>query len=185
MMYKKEAWSPILFFYWEAIDMRLFAMFIILLGLSACSGNTPQAPEGPGSIITGKAKQGVSLKDLTSLGDSQNSSIGLPINALLWRASLDIMSTIPLDDIDTFGGTIVTEWYQLNKTSDERIKMTAFVLDRELRADGIRVVVYVQKRAGNSWQDSGTDSEMSKKIEELILTRAREIRASGYVETTN
>ena len=165
--------------------MRLFAMFTILLGLFACSGNTPTASEGPGSIITGKAKQGVSLKDITELGNSQNSSVGLPINALLWRASLDIMSTIPLDDIDTFGGTIVTEWYQLNKTSDERIKMTAFVLDRELRADGIRVVVYVQKRIGNDWQDSGTDSEMGKQIEELILTRAREIRASGNVQTTN
>ena len=165
--------------------MRLFGVFTILLGLSACSGNTPPAPEGPGSIITGKAKQGVSLKDLAGLGNSQNSSVGLPINALLWRASLDIMSTIPLDDIDTFGGTIVTEWYQLSKSSDERIKMTAFVLDRELRADGIRVVVYVQKRIGNSWQDSGTDSEMGKKIEELILTRAREIRASGYIESTN
>lgn len=165
--------------------MRLFAVFTILLGLSACSGNTTPAPEGPGSIITGKAKQGVSLKDLAGLGNSQNSSVGLPINALLWRASLDVLSTIPLDDVDTFGGTIVTEWYQLNKTSDERIKMTAFILDRELRADGIRVVVYVQKRIGNSWQDSGTDNEMGKQIEELILTRAREIRASGYIETTN
>ena len=165
--------------------MRLFAVILLLLGLSACSGNTPPAPEGPGSIITGKAKQGVSLKDLAGLGNGQNSGVGLPINALLWRASLDIMSTIPLDDIDTFGGTIVTEWYQLNKTSDERIKMTAFVLDRELRADGIRVVVYVQKRIESNWQDSGTDSEMGKQMEELILTRAREIRASGYIETTN
>ena len=165
--------------------MRLFAVFTLLLVLSACSGNTTPAPEGPGSIITGKAKQGVSLKDLASVGNNQKSGVGLPINALLWRASLDIMSTIPLDDIDTFGGTIVTEWYQLNKTSDERIKMTAFVLDRELRADGIRVIVYVQKRSGNNWQDSGTDSVMGKQMEELILTRAREIRASGYIEMPN
>ena len=63
--------------------------------------------------------------------------------------------------------------------------MTAFVLDRELRADGIRVVVYVQKQIGNSWQDSGTDSEMGKQMEELILTRAREISASGYIEMPN
>ena len=63
--------------------------------------------------------------------------------------------------------------------------MTAFVLDRELRADGIRVIVYVQKRVGNSWQDNGTDSEMGEKMEQLILTRAREIRAYGIVETTN
>ena len=135
-------------------------------------------------MITGRSEQGVSLKDFGSI-NTKNSGVGLPINALLWRASLDVVSTIPLDDVDTFGGTIVTEWYQLKKTSDERIKLAAFILDRELRADGIRVVVYVQKRIGNNWQDSGTDSEMGKQMEELILTRAREIRASGNIETIN
>ena len=47
------------------------------------------------------------------------------------------------------------------------------------------MVVYVQKRIGNNWQDNGTDSEMGKKIEELILTRAREIRSSGNIQTLN
>jgi len=164
--------------------MRFSLILMVLIGLAACSGPTPTAEKGPGSIVTGRAEQGVSLSDLVGLS-GENNSLGLPINALLWRASLDIMSTIPLDDVDTFGGTIVTEWYQLNKASDERIKMAAFVLDRELRADGIRAVVYVQKRIGNNWQDSGVDSEMGKQIEELILTRAREIRASGNVQTIN
>ena len=135
-------------------------------------------------MITGRAEQGVTLKEFAKI-NQKNSGVGLPINALLWRASLDILSTIPLDDVDTFGGTIVTEWYQLKKTSDERIKMTAFVLDRELRADGIRVVVYVQKRIGDNWQDSGIDAEMGKQMEEVILTRAREIRASSNIQTTN
>ena len=135
-------------------------------------------------MITGRAEQGVTLKEFAKI-TQKNSGVGLPINALLWRASLDILSTIPLDDVDTFGGTIVTEWYQLKKTSDERIKMTAFVLDRELRADGIRVVVYVQKRIGDNWQDSGIDAEMGKQMEEVILTRAREIRASSNIQTTN
>ena len=164
--------------------MRFSLILMVLIGLAACSSPTPTAEKGPGSIVTGRAEQGVSLSDLVGLS-GENNSPGLPINALLWRASLDIMSTIPLDDVDTFGGTIVTEWYQLNKASDERIKMAAFVLDRELRADGIRAVVYVQKRIGNNWQDSGVDSEMGKQIEELILTRAREIRASGNVQTIN
>ncbi len=164
--------------------MRFFLILSVLLGLNACSGTTTTSEKGPGSILTGRAEQGLSLKDIAGMGNNSN-SIGLPINALLWRSSLDIMSTIPLDDVDTFGGTIVTEWYQLNKTSDERIKMTAFVLDRELRADGIRVVVYVQKRVGNRWQDNGTDSTMGKRMEELILTRAREIRGSGIVGTNN
>ena len=63
-------------------------------------------------MITGRAEQGVSLSDLMGQ-NTKNNGVGLPINALLWRASLDIASTIPLDDVDTFGGTIVSDWYQV------------------------------------------------------------------------
>ena len=166
--------------------MRNIIIIATLLSITACVSGNSSAPkkEGPGSIITGRAEQGVSLSDLMGQ-NAQNNGTGLPINARLWRASLDVVSTIPLDDVDTFGGTIVTEWYQLNETSEERIKITTFVLDRELRADGIRVVVYVQKRIGSKWIDNGIDTNMSKQIEELILTRAREIRAAGIVEANN
>ena len=164
--------------------MRLISVLALLFGLISCSGTTSNTETGPGSIFTGRSEQGITLRDIAGLSD-ENDGVGLPINALLWRASLDIISTIPLGDVDTFGGTIVTEWYQLNEKSDERIKIAAFVLDRELRADGIRVVVYLQKRFGNVWKDSGKDIGMSKQLEELILTRAREIRATGIVQSTN
>ena len=164
--------------------MRFVVIFVFLLMLSACSGGgKPQQEVGAGSFITGRADQGLTLEDLTGLAGGNDT--GLPINALLWRASLDIVATIPLDDIDTFGGTIVTEWYQLNNKADERIKLAIFVLDRELRSDGVRVVVYVQNKTGDVWQDSGTDVEMGQQLEELILTRAREIRAAGVVESNS
>ena len=47
------------------------------------------------------------------------------------------------------------------------------------------MVVYVQNKSGDIWQDSGTDVEMGQKLEELILTRAREIRAETVVETNS
>ena len=162
--------------------MRILFALALLIGFSSCSGivgQTKQEEKGPGSILTGRDEQGLKLSDFTG-GDS---SVGLPINALLWRASLDVASSIPLDDVDTFGGTIVTEWYQLDAADDERIKLAIFVLDRELRSDGIRVVVYVQKRDGDGWSDHGTDSDMGQQLEELILTRAREIRAATVGET--
>ena len=163
-----------------------FAIFLCLaMTLTACSGTGTQQPEekGPGSFITGKSEQGLSLKDLAGL--SGQTDAALPINALLWRAALAIVSTIPLDDVDTFGGTIVTEWYQLNQDTDERIKLAIFILDRELRSDGVRVVVYVQNKLGDVWQDSGIDVDMGQKLEELILTRAREIRAETVVESSS
>ena len=63
-----------------------------------------------------------------------------PLTRCYGGLPLDIVATVPLDDVDTFGGTIVTEWYQLNQNTDERIKIAIFVLDRELRSDGIRVI---------------------------------------------
>lgn len=162
--------------------MRTLFALAFIFALTSCSGvgQAPVEEKSAGSILTGKDTQGINLLEL---GETSNSETGLPINALLWRASLDIASSIPLDDIDTFGGTIVTEWYQLDENNEERIKLAIFVLDRELRSDGIRVVVYVQKRDGSDWRDEGTDSEMGLRLEELILTRAREIRAGSVSET--
>jgi len=162
----------------------LFACFFLVL--TACSGSAPTNTNkdmGNGSFLTGKAEQGVSFSDFGKLMGSNTG--GLPINALLWRASLDIVSTIPIDDVDTYGGTIITEWYSLADSPNERIKMTFFVLDLELRSDAIRVQVYVQRQENGVWVDSGTDSALGRKLEELVLTRAREIRAAGVNETDN
>tara|TARA_A100001015_G_scaffold198424_1_gene221418 strand:- start:255 stop:755 length:501 start_codon:yes stop_codon:yes gene_type:complete len=166
--------------------MRSVLFIYILLMLTACSGSGKSIPvndAGSGSILTGKSEPGISLSDL---GDMINpKSGGLPINALLWRASLDIASSIPIDDIDTFGGSIITEWYSLTTSPDERIKLTFFVLDLELRSDAIRIQVYVQRRQDGLWIDNGTDSDLARKLEELVLTRAREIRASSVTETVD
>ncbi|MEC8743869.1 MAG: DUF3576 domain-containing protein, partial [Pseudomonadota bacterium] len=95
---------------------------------------------------------------------------------------LDILSTIPFADIDAFGGTIVTEWYSVPEAPQERIKVTVFVLGRELRSDGIRAVVNTQTKQADGWVDAGIDDTLSRQLEELILTRAREIRGQTIGE---
>ena len=165
--------------------MRVLPILMTVFILGACgTGAPPPTEKGPGSILTGKDEQGLSLSDISNIGGNSK-TVGLPINALLWRSSLDIVATIPLDDVDTFGGTIVTDWYQLDQAKNERIKIAIFVLDRELRSDGIRVIVYVQNKSSDEWEDRGVDVEMGQKLEELILTRAREIRADGVAESSN
>ena len=168
---------------------RLAAPLILSLFLAACSGldvreNTDIKDKGDpsGSFLTGKDSQGIVISDLGNATSDQGPA-ALPINALLWRASLDIASFVPLKDVDTFGGSIVTEWYSLESRPNERIKLAIFVLDRELRSDGLRVLVYLQSKTADGWVDSGRDLEMARKIEELILTRAREIRAAAQVES--
>ena len=131
------------------------------------------------SFITGK-KGGIKLSDI--LEEDQSGDGVLPVNALLWRAALDIASFVPLDDVDTFGGSIVTEWHQSGGNPDKRFKLALFVIGRELRSDAITVRAYIQKRQGNNWIDAGRDETLSRKLEDLVLTRAREIRASAVTE---
>ena len=166
--------------------MSRYLFLILIAGLTACSSLEPRTDvpatdkEDPGSFITGRSESGVSLSDITGLSDRESS--GIPVNALLWRASLDITSILPIDDIDVFSGTLITDWYSLPSQPSEQIKLAIFVLDKELRSDAIRVVVYVQSRQGNIWQDAGIDPELATKLEDLILTRARELRASSVTQ---
>ena len=163
--------------------MSRYLFLILIAGLTACSSLEPRTDipatnkDEPGSFITGKSEGGVSLSDMAGLSDKE--SAGIPVNALLWRASLDIASILPIDDIDVFSGTLITDWYSLPSQPSEQIKLAIFVLDKELRSDAIRVVVYVQSRQEDIWQDAGIDPELAIRLENLILTRARELRASS------
>ena len=142
---------------------------------------TPEPEKEPVSVLTGKP-QGTSIDEL--FGEKGQTG-GLPVNALLWRAALDIASFVPLDDVDTFGGSIVTEWYVPEDQPNRRLKMAVFVVGLELRSDAIQVRAYVQTRDGDSWTNAGRDSALGRKLEDLILARARELRAAAISETSN
>ena len=166
--------------------MSRYLFLLFFLSFSACSSIEPASDKSKrnsddkGSFITGRSEQGFTLDDIT--GISNQTATGIPVNALLWRASLDIASILPIEDIDVFSGTLLSDWYSLPSTPTERIKLAIFVLDKELRSDAIRVVVYVQSRQGDVWEDSGIDLELGTNLEDLILTRAREIRASSVTQ---
>jgi len=107
-------------------------------------------------------------------GGSGNAGIG--VNSFLWRASLDTVSFMPLSSADPFGGVIITDWYSPPEVPSERFKMTVYILDRQLRADGIKVSVFRQQLAsGNRWVDSSVGSGTATELENAILTRARQL----------
>lgn len=101
---------------------------------------------------------------------------GIGVNSFLWRASLDTMSFMPLTSADPFGGVIITDWYTPPQTPGERFKVTTFILDRSLRADGIRVSVFRQTQHATGWIDAPVGETMASDLENTILTRARQLR---------
>ena len=147
---------------------------------SGCEVGEYVAPEKEKvSFFTGEAV-GIPLGGQKTQGTAGDS---MPVNALLWRAALDIASFVPLDAIDTFAGSIVTEWHAPKNNPDRRLKLAIFVIGQELRSDGIKVTAYVQKRVGSAWADTGRDETLGHDLEGLILNRARELRATMVAET--
>ena len=103
----------------------------------------------------------------------------LQVNKYLWRGALETLQFMPFASTDPFGGVIVTDWYSPPTTSGERFKATAYVLGRQLRADGVHVTIFRQTREAGEWVDSPVNPNTATDIEGKILARARELRASG------
>ncbi len=109
--------------------------------------------------------------------DGAGAASGIGVNTFLWRASLDTLSFMPLTSADPFGGVIISDWYSPPESADERFKVTVYILDRQLRADGIRAAVFRQvldpKRG---WVDVEVATQTGTRLEDTILTRARQLR---------
>jgi len=102
------------------------------------------------------------------------------VNAYLWRAALDTLSFAPLAQVDSNGGVIVTDWYANPNNAGERIKLTVAILDTELRADAVRVAASRQVAQGGQWVDAPVQAATVQRFEDIILTKARDLRRSGY-----
>lgn len=111
------------------------------------------------------------------LAASQITTIG--VNAYLWRASLDALAFAPLLQTDSNGGVIVTDWYANPNNPGERVKLTVAILDRDLRADALRVSGARQVSQNGAWVDAPLQAATVQRIEEIILTKARDLRRSA------
>ena len=109
-----------------------------------------------------------------------NSAAQIGVNGYLWRATLDTLSFMPLASADPYGGVIITDWYINPEAPNERLKVTVYILDARLRADGLNVAVFKQnKGADGQWIDAPSASQTETDIENSILTRARQLRLSN------
>jgi hypothetical protein len=169
--------------------MRNLLIIGLVSALAACSGADYAYPERTGGDKTtydpvGSNKQVETVfgpGGLSLFGGSRSSSgteggVGIGVNSFLWRASLDTIAFMPLSSADPFGGVIITDWFSPANTPNERFKVNVYILDRALRADGVKVAVFKQVRQGDGWADSTVSTETPVNLENAILARARQLR---------
>ncbi len=111
------------------------------------------------------------------LAASRITTIG--VNSYLWRASLETLSFMPLAQTDSAGGVIVTDWYANPDQPNERMKVSVTILDQDLRADALRVTASREVMQGGTWVPAAVQAATVQKLEDIILTKARDIRRSS------
>ena len=113
----------------------------------------------------------------TQLAPSRLTTIG--VNGYLWQAALDTVSFAPLLQADANSGVIITDWYANPKAPGERVKLTVSILDADLRADALRVSASRQTSENGNWVDAPVTAATVQKLEDIILTRARDLRRAS------
>ncbi|WES32214.1 DUF3576 domain-containing protein [Varunaivibrio sulfuroxidans] len=162
-------------------------MLFSALALSACAGGKVRIPDKSYKRATDMGRVYAPPPSILGEGglnfggdktkNAPGAGTGIAINTFLWRASLDTVAFAPLSSADPFGGVIISDWYAPPKSPNERFKLNIFILGRALRADGIRVSVFRQVRdAAGEWRDAAVPKDAGAKIEDAILTRARQLR---------
>lgn len=168
----------------------VWLLAVVALGLAGCGSSDDvqyQYPEKQSYQTyspTGEKPQSV-FGDQGMLGsifgsgkkDDGTGGGGIGVNSYLWRASLDSIAFMPLASADPFGGVIITDWYTPPETPNERFKLNIYIMGRQLRADGVKAAVFRQERnPSGTWVDASVEPTTAIKLEDVILTRARQLR---------
>src|ERR1700748_2889651 len=127
-----------------------FGFCMAVLPLAACGSSHPVTDMDTGATIVAGG----------------NGRLTLGVNSYLWHATLDTLAFMPLASADPFGGVVITDRYVAPNAPDERLKVTIYILDRNLRADGLKVVVFRQTRNGAAWADAAPTPDTAHKVAE-------------------
>ena len=140
------------------LTMTAAAILIVAVAVPGCSQNR----NVPGQLAPAR---------LTTIG----------VNAYLWKAAVDTVSFAPLLQADANTGIIITDWYSQPQAPGERVKLTVTILDQDLRADALRVAASRQVNQNGAWVDAPVAAATVQKLEDIILTRARDLRRTTVV----
>lgn len=163
---------------------RLWLLAPVLCLLAACDGIDKETSYPVRKELERNEARGKLTGDGLSLGgESDEDKAGnnpLGVNSFLWRATLDTLAFMPLTSADPFGGVVITDWYEDPGARGERFKVNALILDRNLRADGVKISLFKQQQDGNgNWQDVVVEEKLERDLEDTILTRARQLKVKS------
>jgi len=157
-------------------NITAYISILIILFLSSCSKEKDP--------LTGKVKRyepNVDKKVQAADGiffnkkNSGGTTYDFATSNVLWRASLDTISFMPLSNVSYSGGIITTDWYG-NKNGKEQIKINIRFLSDKLETASVVVTGFKKTCiASDDCTIKPTEYNINQPIKEKILLKAREL----------
>lgn len=152
------------------------------VALAGCGGANVQPSQ---ENVDREIVQGTRSDDVSTVGDLLRSNRedgpagqNLPVNKYLWRASLETLNFMPLASTDPFSGVIATDWAANPDAAGERFKVTVYISEPRLEARAVNVAVFRERRDGETWIPAEVSEATPRRLEDAILTRARQLRVA-------
>jgi len=160
----------------NSIPISILTLFLIVF-LNSCGIYQPSdarkvSPNDEERIKANQeADRGLRLQNLIKKGRGGNFQFASSNE--MWRATIDVLDFIPLSNVDYGGGVIITDWYVSDTKESESIKIMVQFLSNEIRADGLKVVIYKKNcSVEKNCETSVSKSKLENEVKLAILKKA-------------
>ena len=156
-----------------------FLLILFLSSLTQCGiyrkTDSRKIPVNSTERVLKNVEEGRRIK-LGNLSGSGSGKFEFASSNEMWRATIDILDFVPLNNADYGGGIIITDWYNNSNNNDTSIKIMVQFLSNEVRADGIKVTVYNKDcrldGGVSNCQTNINEGEVAQEIKMAILKKA-------------
>ena len=159
----------------QAILRILVIVLLILPMLSSCGIYRPVSakdyPPEPEKRIQKNMEEGRGIRIWKNR--KKGGTFDFASSNALWRASLDIISFMPLLTADYGGGIIVTDWFNNTNNENQSIKISIQFLSNEIRSDALDIKVFKKKcEVNKNCKIAISESKLNNELKLSILKKA-------------
>ena len=164
------------------IFSKISAIIVVFLMVSQCGiykkTDARKVPTNAKERVKKNIAEGKKIK-FGQLGKGGSGTFKFATSNEMWRATVDILDFMPLANVDYGGGGIITDWYNEGNQKDS-IKIMVQFLSNEIRADGLKVIVYDRKcnsiNSLNCATSVNDDNSIGQELKLAILKKAAEMK---------
>jgi len=165
--------------------LSLISFFLISCGpLKPKKTDLRKIPGNPKEKREKNIREGRGFRAMSMLEKKKGGNFQFASSNEMWRATLDLLEFTPLSNVDYSGGVIITDWFSEN-SEQEPIKITVRFLSNEIRADGLKVIIYkkiCKKNDKNNCKTIQDNTTLGQEIKLAILKKAATIQSSEVSE---